>query len=328
MEQADSQTANLIPMPEQAQQQPQSQPQTTVSFTIYVWKFLSVLSWILLILASLESYIRDSMIFSSYKLNNRFIPLSVNLGLLESFYLLLLLFAFYNIAYLGLYKGDNTIVDPLFEDISKYHCFPLFLITLMTLNMHSIKDAIELKDMEGQIITNLVFTILALACLGFIYFKTVFIHDWFIVFTVKKGIFSFFIVFLWFSFFYHMVLIGAIKKQENMDTDTEDKTKALYGFLKGSGIAGALLIPFGSLSFAFIFKDLIAAVTNLLIYIGMVSSCFGINGKDEKFEEHWDGNADGIIEIIMMVINVVLIGLLITKCKNSLLDNEHSFGLE
>ena len=327
MEQADSQTANLIPMPEQAQQQPQSQPQTTVSFTIYVWKFLSVLSWILLILASLESYIRGSMIFSSYQLNQIFIPLSVNLGLLESFYLLLLLFAFYNIAYLGLYKGDNTIVDPLFEDISKYHCFPLFLITLMTLNMHSIKDAIELKDMEGQIITNLVFTILALACLGFIYFKTVFIHDWFIVFTVKKGIFSFFIVFLWFSFFYHMVLIGTIKKQEN--TETEEKTKALYGFLKGSGIAGALLIPFGSLSFAFIFKDLIAAVTNLLLYIGMVSSCFGINGKNKNmFEGNWDGNADGIIEIIMMVINVALIGLLITKCKNSLLDNEHSFGFE
>ena len=327
MEQADSQTANLIPMPEQAQQQPQSQPQTTASFTIYVWKFLSVLSWILLILASLESYIRGSMIFSSYQLNQIFIPLSVNLGLLESFYLLLLLFAFYNIAYLGLYKGDNTIVDPLFEDISKYHCFPLFLITLMTLNMHSIKDAIELKDMEGQIITNLVFTILALACLGFIYFKTVFIHDWFIVFTVKKGIFSFFIVFLWFSFFYHMVLIGAIKKQENMET--EEKIKALFGFLKGSGIAGALLIPFGSLSFAFIFKDLIAAVTNLLIYIGMVSSSFGINGKNKDlFKEYWDGNADGIIEIIMMVINVVLIGLLITKCKNSLLDNEHSFGLE
>ena len=104
MEQADSQTANLIPMPEQAQQQPQSQPQTTASFTIYVWKFLSVLSWILLILASLESYIRGSMIFSSYQLNQIFIPLSVNLGLLESFYLLLLLFAFYNIAYLGLYK--------------------------------------------------------------------------------------------------------------------------------------------------------------------------------------------------------------------------------
>lgn len=324
MEQADSQTANLIPMPEQAQQQ----PQTTASFTIYVWKFLSVLSWILLILASLESYIRGSMIFSSYQLNGIFIPLSVNLGLLQSFYLLLLLFAFYNIAYLGLYKGDNTIVEPLFEDISKYHCFPLFLITMMTLNMHSIKDGPALKDMEGQIITNLVFTILALACLGFIYFKTVFIHDWFIVFTVKKGIFSFFIVFLWFSFFYHMVLIGAIKKQENMETD-EEKRKAFFGFLKGSGIAGALLIPFGSLSFAFIFKDLIAAVTNLLIYIGMVSSSFGINGKyKELFEQYWDGNADGIIEIIMMVINVALIGLLITKCKNSLLDNEHSFGFE
>ena len=124
-----------------------------------------------------------------------------------------------------------------------------------------------------------------------------------------------------------MVLIGAIKKQENIDT--LEKMKAFFGFLKGSGIAGALLIPFGSLSFAFIFKDLIAAVTNLLIYIGMVSSSFGIKGKDkELFEEYWDGNADGIIEIIMMVINVVLIGLLITKCKNSLLDNEHSFGLE
>ena len=76
--------------------------------------------------------------------------------------------------------------------------------------------------------------------------------------------------------------------------------------------------------FSFIFKDLIAAVTNLLIYIGMVSSFFGINGKDELQREFSGGVADGVIEIVMMVLNLGLIVLLISKFSNYLNENKYS----
>lgn len=317
---SNSPSSQLIEAPAQApQQEQQPQPQASTSFTIFVYKFLSLISWVLLVITSLESYLRGSMIFSAYKLIDMYIPISISLGLLQSFFLLILFFGFYHFAYLGLYKGDNTIVDPLFNTtISKLHFIPLLLVSFININLMMIKDRPNIADLEGNLIDGLIFTMIALGLLGFIYFKTEFNHDWFIVLTIKKGIFSYLIVFLWYSFFYYIVLIGIIKYLTSEDLEDLEN---LSDFLKGTGIAFAILIGLGSLAFAFIFKDLIAALTNLLIYIGMITSFFGIKGKDN------DQKADGVIEIIMMVVNLACIGILIFKCNNSLLDNKYSFSL-
>lgn len=317
---SNSPSSQLIEAPAQApQQEQQPQPQASTSFTIFVYKFLSLISWVLLVITSLESYLRGSMIFSAYKLIDMYIPISISLGLLQSFFLLILFFGFYHFAYLGLYKGDNTIVDPLFNTtISKLHFIPLLLVSFININLMMIKDRPNIADLEGNLIDGLIFTMIALGLLGFIYFKTEFNHDWFIVLTIKKGIFSYLIVFLWYSFFYYIVLIGIIKYLTSEDLEDLEN---LSDFLKGTGIAFAILIGLGSLAFAFIFKDLIAALTNLLIYIGMITSFFGIKGKDN------DQKADGVIEIIMMVVNLACIGILIFKFNNSLLDNKYSFSL-
>ena len=121
------------------------------------------------------------------------------------------------------------------------------------------------------------------------------------------------IVILWYNLFYASLLIGCLNCEEE-----------ILKFLKGAGIAFSILIGFGAMLFSFIFKDLIAAVTNLLIYIGMVSSFFGINGKDELQREFSGGVADGVIEIVMMVLNLGLIVLLISKFSNYLNENKYS----
>ena len=62
MEKAGSPSEQFIPMPSQPQPQPQmqpqaqaqSQPQPSTSFTIFVWKFFSVISWVFLIISSFE----------------------------------------------------------------------------------------------------------------------------------------------------------------------------------------------------------------------------------------------------------------------------------
>ena len=327
MESSNNQTENLIAVPVQAesqfqmQQQIQPQPivqqqQPSTSFTIFFFKFFSVISWVILIVTSLEAYFQNSLFYIFYRtyrsksidvqfigISKLYLPITIDTSMLQSFFLIILFFGFFNFAYYGLYKGDNSLIDPLFTNITKYHFVPLLLVSFINMNMQ-INN--EMEEMEGEIITDLVFTFIALGLLGYIYIKTNLEHkNWFFILTIKKGLFSFLIVILWYNLFYASLLIGCLNCEEE-----------ILKFLKGAGIAFSILIGFGAMLFSFIFKDLIAAVTNLLIYIGMVSSFFGINGKDELQREFSGGVADGVIEIVMMVLNLGLIVLLISKFSN------------
>ena len=335
MESSNNQTENLIAVPVQAesqfqmQQQIQPQPivqqqQPSTSFTIFFFKFFSVISWVMLIVTSLEAYFQNSLFYIFYRtyrsksidvqfigISKLYLPITIDTSMLQSFFLIILFFGFFNFAYYGLYKGDNSLIDPLFTNITKYHFVPLLLVSFINMNMQ-INN--EMEEMEGEIITDLVFTFIALGLLGYIYIKTNLEHkNWFFILTIKKGFFSFLIVILWYNLFYASLLIGCLNCEEE-----------ILKFLKGAGIAFSILIGFGAMLFSFIFKDLIAAVTNLLIYIGMVSSFFGINGKDELQREFSGGVADGVIEIVMMVLNLGLIVLLISKFSNYLNENKYS----
>ena len=249
-----------------------------------------------------------------------YFPISINIGMLQSFFLILLFFGFYNFAYCGLYKKNNAIVDPLFTNITKYHFIPLLFVSFINMNLHSLKDFYysnpskeNFETIKGEIYDDLTFTLIALVLIGFIYIKTNLEHNWFSVLTIKKGLFSSLIVILWYNVFYTSELIGYINNESDF---------GLVDFLKGSGIAFSLLIGIGALLFSFIFCDLIAAVTNLLIYIGMVHSFFGIHGKDSTLRLLTGGVADGVIEIVIMVLNLGLIFLLIFKYNNNLTENK------
>ena len=305
----------LISMPQPVQPQSQSQSQGTTSFTTFVWKFFSVISWAFLIITSLESYLRFTTFYSIHHyIKSMDVPIAIDLGMLQSFFLVILFFAFYHFVYLGLYKGDNSIVDPFFQDKTKFHFIPLLLVSLMNLNVQaSDKEVDDYKKYEGEIISNFVFTIISLGILGYIYFITEFNHDWFIVLTIKKGIFSMLIIILWYNFCYSIMLLGIINS-ETVDSFTD-----------GAGIAFSIIIGIVSLLFSFIFKDLMAAVTNLLIYIGMVNNFFGIERKVSKFTIISESNAQGIIQCVIMAINLGLVGILIFKYNNNLSENILSF---
>ena len=310
-------TDQLIPMSSQAQPQQQSQSEGMTSFTIFVWKLFSVISWILLIITSLESYLRFSLFYSIHFPDNPFgndVPIGMNITYLQSFFLILLFFAFYNFAYLGLYKGDNSIVDPFFQKITKYHFIPLLLVSLMNLNVHIIKDSIpDYKKIEGQIITNFIFTIISLAILMYIYLICEFNHEWYVVLTVKKGLFSCLIIILWYNFCYSIVLLGLLK------------SKTVKSFIDSSGPTFSVLIGIVSLLLSILFKDIIAAVTNLLIYIGMISHFFGLDRKYQSSLIISDKNTNGILQLIMMAFNIATIGVLIFKFNSRLTENINYF---
>ena len=75
--------------------------------------------------------------------------------------------------------------------------------------------------------------------------------------------------------------------------------------------------------FSFVFKDLISTVINMLIYIGMVSSFFGMKGKSKNKKKIYSGVADGVIDIIIMVLNIGLVFIFIFKFNNYLIENKY-----
>ena len=83
--------------------------------------------------------------------------------------------------------------------------------------------------------------------------------------------------------------------------------------LKGAGIAGSLIFGIGGCIFSFACKDLVAAATNFLLYVGMVNSFFGTEGKSEEMRNNTAGVADGVIEIILMILHFVTMLILIFK---------------
>ena len=288
------------------QQQQAQQPAPTTSFTIFVWKFFSVISWLLLIFTSLEAYFHETMFYSMYNSNSLYLPLSVKLGGIQSFYLILLFLAFYHFAYLGLYKGDESITNPLLDRITKFHFIPLFLISFINIINQARKNGVGITAFEKELIADLVFNLIALVFLIIIYAKTVLEHNWYIVLTIKKGLFSCLIILLWHNFFYLIVLVGYAVQYNRMSSN-------ILTFLKGSGIAGSLIVGIGGCIFSFVNKDLIAAATNFLLYVGMVNSFFGTTGKSKEMKRYTAGVADGVIEIIFMLFNFATVMILIFK---------------
>ena len=297
----------------QQQMQPQVQQQPSSSFSIFFWKFFSVISWVLLIFTSLEAYRKNTSLFLIYERNTSFyLPISINMGMLQSFFLIILFLGFFNFAYLGLYKGDYSIIDPLFTSATKFHSLPLLLVSFINISLQTIKNSSDNENIKGQFIEDLVFTCIALGLLVYVYIKTNLQADWFSILTIKKGLFSSLIIILWYNLFYTSIIIGIINNQRG----------DIYSFLKGAGISFSILVGFGSLIFSLVFKDVIAAVTNLLIYIGMVCSFFGMKGKTEELRYLYGGVADGVIEIIIMVLNLVVILLLIFSYNAQLTENK------
>jgi len=75
-------TDQLVQEQNQPENQKPQQSAPTTSFTIAVWKFFSVISWLLLIFTSLDAYFHETMFFSIFANRSYFsyFPLSVKLG--------------------------------------------------------------------------------------------------------------------------------------------------------------------------------------------------------------------------------------------------------
>lgn len=217
-------------------------------------------------------------------------------------------------------KKKQNLTDGMLGSWSKFHFIPLlFIAALFIIAENSVYDFSEesFKYNKKLLIFDLIFTIIALALLIIVYIKTDLNCEWYIVMATKKGVFSTFIVILWYNFFFVIISLKSVNYiLDNFGRINLDIYDSLFPFYKRIGVSFVVIMGVFTLVFSFFFKDIMIAFVNFLIYVGMVMAFFSKNEKQSEFrKETFFGYTDGILDIIIMALSLIMIALLILIYK-------------
>jgi len=198
-------------------------------------------------------------------------------------------------------------------------------------NIRSLADASDAFNPKPFFAFYLIFGIFSLAALIFIYMKTEMNCDWYAILTIKKGAFSALIMEVWILIFesiFRLRYIDAANYGEDISSltpeDMEDILNGSYpmsNLYKTGGVMFSLIIGIGAFLFGFIFKDIIILFLNFIIYLGMILCFYGNQAYGEELKKLLNGDADGIIQIIIAVIDLVLILFMILFYKEKLIQS-------
>jgi hypothetical protein len=229
-------------------------------------------------------------------------------------------------------KKDDQVINGMMGQFSKFHFFPLLCASALFITGECV-DNLDKEDwltekredhFKNMYISGLVFSIVGLASFIFIYIMTDLNTDWWVLILLKKGAFSCLIILMWYSFCYDIFYVHFYDKQGDEDDDpfgdTSEMSKKMWDWKKGCGLAFSIIFGVGSLAFSFVFKDLVACVMNLLIYIGLTVAYFRLPSEFRK-EKEFNKNGDGIVDIIMLVLSVAVIVLLLIKYRENCLKS-------
>jgi hypothetical protein len=293
----------------------------------FIWHIISLMSWIIFILTIWFSYNESYFIWSLFgsKINNGiynhqiyYMPIQMNMSWLNIFIFLI------SVIGSGLYffyttiKMNQNLYNGMLSNWSKFHFIPLlFISALYIVTEHNFNSNSNYKHIRTLLIFDLIFTLLGLVGLILIYLKMDLQCEWYFVFAIKKGVFSTFIVLLWYNFFNVIIYLKSVNYIINDDLDVD----SFYNFYMGTGISFSIIIGIGSLAFSFFFRDIMAAFVNFLIYVGFILYFF-TKEKDEieEIKEDFNGYADAIIDIIIMAISFSFIPFLIIFYKKALFN--------
>ena len=248
-----------------------------------MWYYLSIITWVLFLITTWSVFLSGGFVLNPIQLdysydNERYqSPINSRLSFTSGLISIIGAFGFYFYFKSTTLEKDQGIYQGMIGDMSKFHCVPLLLISIIIILTNSLT--------KTGCIFEIIFSILACGSLVFIYLQTDFEARWYVVLTTKKGVYSSLIALTWYLFW-------AFINLQEITKDEQSKS-----FLKDSGIAFSILIGVGNIVFGVFFKDLVVLITNFLIYVGMVQHYY-VNDLKENF-----GKACPGIEIAMLVIN-------------------------
>jgi len=203
------------------------------------------------------------------------------------------------------YRDDNSVLDGMLGKFSKFHFIPLLCISALFIIGESDDD-----PNLAMFIFNFFFTVIGLVSLILVKIKTNIEYPWYAVLTIKKGVYSCFIVLLIYNFGFIFTYFGV--EEINDTSDHMDNWKI------GCGIAFPIIIGVANLALSIIFKDIIMAIMNLLLYVGMISHFYSID-KDTRTENSATG--EGIIDIVIISLSGCTILFLALIYKKSLYND-------
>ena len=294
------------------------------------WLIISIISWILFIVAIWHSYIKGNSLWNifeyqaiqyfSYLSQSSYYPLEMQKEWLIIFIFLMSVVGFGVYLVFTTCKKKQNLTDGMLGSWSKFHFIPLlFIAALFIIAENSVYDFSEesFKYNKKLLIFDLIFTIIALALLIIVYIKTDLNCEWYIVMATKKGVFSTFIVILWYNFFFVIISLKSVNYiLDNFGRINLDIYDSLFPFYKRIGVSFVVIMGVFTLVFSFFFKDIMIAFVNFLIYVGMVMTFFSKNEKQSEIRKDiFFGYTDGILDIIIMALSLIMIALLILIYK-------------
>lgn len=282
---------------------------------------LSLLSWLLLIVTGIIGFVDlfdynfiwiirkwdtsgDSIsIINFLKYLFFYVPMQVCDVILIIIFILVLIFivlGFLLYVYYCTFGKNNSIMEGMLGPIPRFHFIPLVCASALFLIGITEHKVDEYKNI---LITSLIFSILGLVTCAFIAFKSnLESGPWYATFIIKKGVYGSFIALFTYNICYSIFLMGIINEDILKKSD----------FRKNCGIGFSISIGIVNLALSFVLKDVVIATMNLLIYLGATIYYFNINSN---IRDYFNSNADGIIEIVMLVLSAVVIGFLVYQNK-------------
>jgi len=266
-----------------------------------VWYILSISSWALFSCCLLESYLNDPSL--NYTKNYYGINITIlYLPIVKIFITSLNLVGFIIYLIFTSCKKDKHLYKSMFRGITKFHFVPLLLTSALLILQHisiSFKISSE-TNQKNILISDLVIALLALGTFIITYIGMHLPCEWYIVLAIKKGTFSCLIPYLLYNSLFDIVIL--IEKEETAQI---------------IAIISMILLAVVSLSLSCIFKDIIIAFINALIYAGFIIFCVSFNFENLKIKKLiiifiW------LILSISEISSITIIGILLSRFKEKI----------
>jgi hypothetical protein len=200
---------------------------------------------------------------------------------------------FFLYVYLCTCGQNSNVMEGMLGSISRFHFIPLVCASalfLIGITEHS------LDEEKSLVTTSLIFSIIGLFSLVLIAFKSnLESGPWYANLIIKKGVYGSYIALFTYNTCYSILLLGIMNEKDPIS------------FKKGCGIGLSLAVGIVNLIISFLLKDMILAFQNFLIYLGATIYYFGMH---KLIREHYNENADGIIDIIMIVLSLAAVGFI------------------
>ena len=230
-------------------------------------------------------------------------------------------------------KKDDHVFEGMMGTFARYHFIPLVCASALFLAGYTQEKSLAafmgdlIKDIffdsnksdkyKNEFIVNLVFCIIGLLTLIFVKMQTKIENPFYVVYSIKDGLYSCLIALFTYCIFYSGFFIGLISKMKDainlldffdwlnlLDTNGE-----ITKYKKDCGIAFSICIGVINLCVSYILKDFILSLINLIIYLGLTIAFFDI--KESKRKDERVTNAEGAIEIVITVLSAVVFAFLI-----------------